>query len=585
MTSPRRGWSAIVWVSVLLCAGAAAFPKVAPVFLAAALFALLALPAIAPAALRRQGLLAPAAVLFLFACGLTVFHQPGGLLDLFEDGQILAAADTYGNGGRPYIDTYPIHGWGADGGLDAVLFRIFGATLETFRWRRAVMTAAAFAGLAAAAGALFQPFAWKGIAFLAALCVCPFVSERQMLAFASLFFLLLGARSERPRHFAVAGALGTCELFYSFDLGLVLLSGGFAGAFTRPLLASRFHRIGSGARDAIAFAAGAVVASLPFVLLLARTGALVSFLRVSFLEIPATIGDVWGLPAGSARALLAQPDPRAMLLEIGAGGSQSGSFLLIVVSAAAATALLRAAHGTFDRTDGAAWIAIAVAAAATRGVLGRADAGHLAFYGVFAGLPAAWLLFRASRASSARAFLTAAALALLLLRLRPLATISQELQAIAAGAKNREAWRQTGVRVSRGGRATVSASEAGDFLALRKYLDARLAPRETFFDFANEPGLYFLLARRMPIRFSCVPSYESPAHQDEVVARLERERPPVAILSGESGRDAFDGVSNRTRAPRVAAYLDAAYEPMGEVRGRRMGRRRPAPPAIPTRTP
>ena len=466
-----------------------------------------------------------------------------------------------------------------------MLFRIFGATLETFRARRAVMTAAAFAGLATAAGALFRPFAWKAVAFLAALCLCPFVSERQMLAFASLAFLLEGAWSDRRRDFFLAGALGACEVFYSLDLGLVLLAGGLAGAATRPFVASGFRRIGPGLRDAAAFAGGALVASLPFLAVLLRAGSLGAFLRASFLEIPGTIGDVWGLPAGSARDLLAQGDPRAMLLEIGRSASQSGLFLVVVVSAAAATALLRAAHGKFEGPDGAAWIAIAVAAVAIRGALGRADAGHFALYGVFAGLPAAWLLYRASHAPSARALLTAVALAFLLLRLRPIATLSQELGAIAAGTKTREAWRRSGVRVPRSGRATVSAEEAEDVRALSTYMDARLSPQETFFDFANEPGLYFLLARRMPVRFSCVPCYESPDHQEEVIARLEKERPPIAILAGGTGRDAFDGVSNRARAPRVAAYLDARYEPGEEVRGRRMARRRTAPGPIPIRTP
>jgi len=585
VTPSPRAWSGIVWVPVALSAGAAAFPQAAPPFLAAALFALLALPVLAPDFLRRPGLLGPAVALFLFACGLAVYRQPGGPFDLFEDGQILAAADAYGGGGRPYLDTYPIHGWGADGGLDAFLFRIFGATLETFRARRAVMTAAAFAFLAAAAGALFRPFAWKAVAFLAALCLCPFVSERQMLAFASLAFLLEGARSDRLRDFFLAGTLGSCELFYSLDLGLVLLSGGLAGAATRPLVASGFRRIAPGIRDAAAFAGGALAASLPFLTILLRAGSLGAFLRTSFFEIPGTIGDVWGLPVGSARDLLAQADPRTVLLEIGRNASQSGLFLLVVVSASAATALLRAAHGKFEGPDGAAWIAIVVTAVALRGVLGRADAGHFALYGVFAGLPAAWLLYRASHAPSARVLLTAAALAFLLLRLRPLATVSQELGAIAAGKKTREAWRQAGVRVPRSGRATVSAKEAEDVLALSRYMDARLSPQETFFDFANEPGLYFLLARRMPVRFSCVPCYESPDHQEEVIARLKSERPPIAILAGGSGRDAFDGVSNRTRAPRVAAYLDAVYEPGEEVRGRRMARRRTEPGPIPTRTP
>jgi hypothetical protein len=573
----------ITWLPLSFSAAAIAFPRAAPVLLATALFLFLALPGLAPAALVRPGLLPVAAALFLFVCGLTIFDQPGGALDLFEDGQILAAADTYSSGGRPYIDTYPIHGWGADGGLDAFLFRIFGATVETFRFRRAVMTAAALVALAAAAAALFEPIAWKGLALLAALCLCPFPSERQTLAFAALFLLLLAARSGRAREFAAAGALAACELFYSFDLGLVLLSGGLVGSSTRSLLASGLRRLGSGPRDALAFAGGALAASLPFLALLAGSGAALPFLRASFVEIPGAIGDVWGIPAPSASALLSQPDSRATLLAIAADPAQFGSYLLIVLSAAAAVALLRSANGVFGGVDGPAWMSIVVAAAAMRGVLGRADAGHLAFYGVFAGLPAAWLLYRASRAQKGRVVLTGVVLLVLLLRLRPSSTLSLEVGAVIGGANAREARAKEGVLVPRSGGATVSAEQAAELAALRTYFDSMLGPKETFFDFGNEPGLYFLLNRRIPVRFTSVPCYESGEQQDEVIARLERERPPLAVLASGSGRDAFDGVSNRERAPRVAAYLDATYEPFGEIRGRKIGRRRTG--AIPSRIP
>jgi hypothetical protein len=573
----------ITWLPLSFSSAAIAFPRAAPVLLATALFLFLALPGLAPAALVRPGLLPVAAALFLFVCGLTIFVQPGGALDLFEDGQILAAADTYSSGGRPYIDTYPIHGWGADGGLDAFLFRIFGATVETFRFRRAVMTAAALVALAAAAAALFEPIAWKGLALLAALCLCPFPSERQTLAFAALFLLLLAARSGRARDFAAAGALAACELFYSFDLGLVLLSGGLVGSSTRSLLASGLRRLGSGPRDALAFAGGALAASLPFLALLAGSGAALPFLRASFVEIPGAIGDVWGIPAPSASALLSQPDSRATLLAIAADPAQFGSYLLIVLSAAAAVALLRSANGVFGGVDGPAWMSIVVAAAAMRGVLGRADAGHLAFYGVFAGLPAAWLLYRASRAQKGRVVLTGVVLLVLLLRLRPSSTLSLEVGAVIGGANAREARAKEGVLVPRSGGATVSAEQAAELAALRTYFDSMLGPKETFFDFGNEPGLYFLLNRRIPVRFTSVPCYESGEQQDEVIARLERERPPLAVLASGSGRDAFDGVSNRERAPRVAAYLDATYEPFGEIRGRKIGRRRTG--AIPSRIP
>src|SRR2546427_11907936 len=119
-----------------------------------------------------------------------------------------------------------------------------------------------------------------------------------------------GARAGRRGCFGAAGAVGAGQPLYSRDLGLVVLAGGIFGVATRPFLASGLRRPGSGPRDAVAFLGGALAASLPFLGLLARTGSLRPFLHVSFREIPSTIGDVWGLPAGSAEKGLRNPDPR-----------------------------------------------------------------------------------------------------------------------------------------------------------------------------------------------------------------------------------------------------------------------------------
>ena len=221
---------------------------------------------------------------------------------------------------------------------------------------------------------------------------------------------------------------------------------------------------------------------------------------------------------------------------------------------------LRSASGPLEPVDRAAATALAVACAACRGALGRADAGHLALYGVFAGLPAAWILYRAARARRHAKLLSAAVLALLLARLHLHRIVALEVGAVANAAEARDA-------------ESRARPQAAELAALRLYFDSALAPGETFFDFGNEPALYFLLGRVPPTRYPCVPFYEAEEKQREVVEALERIRPPLAILAGGSPRDAFDGVSNRDRAPRVAAYLDAHYRPVDVILGRTIGRR------------
>jgi len=107
----------------------------------------------------------------LLACGWTVYYQPGAPVDLFEDGLALGPASAYLQGARPYVDTYPVHGWGADGGFDALLFRAVEPSLQTLRLRRAAVTALALTALALCAYSLFESIRWAAVALTASLCL------------------------------------------------------------------------------------------------------------------------------------------------------------------------------------------------------------------------------------------------------------------------------------------------------------------------------------------------------------------------------------------------------------------------------
>jgi hypothetical protein len=83
---------------------------------------------------------------------------------------------------------------------------------------------------------------------------------------------------------------------------------------------------------------------------------------------------------------------------------------------------------------------------------------------------------------------------------------------------------------------------------------------DTWLDFANEPGLYFLFERPCPIRFYEVPFYESEEAQREVIAAVETNpRVRAVLLSGTYAP--IDGVSNASRAPLVAAYIAESFRP------------------------
>jgi hypothetical protein len=530
-----------------------------------------------PPGARRSRIAFAALVAASFAWGLAVAWRPAARVDLFEDGQILFGADALARGAPPYVDVYPIHGWGADGGLDALLFRNAPDPLDLFRARRAFSIALALAALAAAAVALFGDALWAAVGVAACLAFCPFLSERHAPALIAFALAIRAARSGRRRDRALAGAAASAALFVTLDFGVVLLAGGSLGAAGSALMADGRRRAAFVIGQAADFAAGAAAGAIPFFAILAAKGSLREFARVSFLELPGTIGPAWGLPAGALGSAFRSGSLAALAAAFQPADVPGSAILLAVLSGALVLLVLRSSDGSAGALDRASFAALAIGVVALRGVFGRADAGHRMLYGVFAGLPAAWLLFRAvDRARAARrpgvTALAAAAFVivlrgdLVLARLIAAPVAAVEARRVEASASASAAW------PTRGG-PTLPRDQAEELVSLKRAVDAAVPEGGTFFDFGNEPALYFLFDRRPPIRYSCVPSYQNPAQQREVVAALERERPPLAILSSGTFTDSFDGVSNRARVPLVARYLDAHYRAYARVGRYTLGRR------------
>ena len=516
-----------------------------------------------------RGWLVGIVLVVIFAAAVRIVGPMRGAIELFEEGQILTPMQVYLAGGAPYRDTYPVHGWGTDGGVDALAAKLFGPTFEVMRSRRALWAALGVPALALACWALFRRPLWSLGAFGLALSLCPYPSERQMPAFAGLAALVWAARSGRRRAWVAAGVVSSAAVFYSLEYGVFLLTAGVLTTATLGLFERRWKIV---AKTTPAFLAGAVLAAVPFLGWLARHDAVKPFLRASFRELPHTISDVWGLPAVSAIPIARDGGVRTLARALLFGEALPWALHAAVLALAVTVLLWRAAVPALSRTDraavGATWFAIL----AMRGALGRADYGHLVMHGVFVALPAAWLVFRASRAPHWRWLLAPALGLVLLVAARPDRAAAVAWSGIRGSNVPSEC-----LRPMAGGRAILPCWQAAELETLRASMDAALGPSETFFDFGNEPGLYFLLERRPPVRFPCAPCYEGEAAQREVIAALERVKPPVAILASGSWRDVIDGVPTRERVPLIAEYLDRHYEPAGKVGPRTLARRRAAP--------
>jgi len=519
---------------------------------------------------RRNRILVPITLLAVFLAGVVAFYRPAKPLNLFEDGLILFGAQALESGARPYLDIYPIHGWGADGGLDAILFRYTKYDLHAFQSFRAVMTALALASVAAAGIVLFGSLPWGALGFAACLAFCPFVSERHVPALIAYCLLIGASRSGATRRWIWAGTASGVTLFVTLDFGTILLIAG--GIAPLALVLVERKRLRGAVPGTIGFGCGVLAGSAPFVAILATRGSLGEFWRVSFVEIPRSITPAWGFPMGPFNRAVRDGRLGDCLNPFASGDAPSLCVLFLVLMATVIACLYRRADRSIDATDRAIVVCLLVAVLALRGVLGRADLGHRMIYGIFAGLPSTWLVYRAwNTGSHSRVIATVLTATAFFLYLRPDRVVGREITSVTAAGYVRQIDASAATRVPGFGPAMLARDQAVDVGRLRRFMDDVLPVGKTFFEFGNEPGLYFLMNRKPAVRYSCVPSYETLEKQREVIATLERERPPIAILSSGTDADTFDSVSNRDRAPLVARFLDAHYRVVGKVGRRTIG--------------
>jgi len=83
---------------------------------------------------------------------------------------------------------------------------------------------------------------------------------------------------------------------------------------------------------------------------------------------------------------------------------------------------------------------------------------------------------------------------------------------------------------------------------------------DTWLDFANEPGLYFLFDRPCPIRYYEPGFYESEGAQQEVIDAVAGNLRVRAVLM-RGTYPPVDGIENSIRAPKVDRYIREHFHP------------------------
>jgi hypothetical protein len=495
---------------------------------------------------------------------------PGALLDLFEHGHWLAPASDMLAGKVPYRDTFPMHGFLADGGLDYLLFRLFGPSyrlsldarmvLVTF-FHPAVFLVAAAATRRPVLAALAIPLnIGMSIAVVADRPVVP------LLALAA-FLWAIGDERSKARAFT-AGLLGGIGLLYSLDFGTFVLI-----AEVLTLVACRFvFRENDGSRPirAAAYFVGLAAVAVPWFAYLVAVGALGAFLKASFVDLPRLFESTWGLHFPAPWELLREWVQGHPYYAEGVpiGPAVAKRFYLAPVFGAVGLGL---ALWTWRRRKPAAHtLRVLVLSLACLGfyryVVFRF---HLGAGNALTG-PLFLLLLVTVHELSGRRRRVGAALAVV----GVLAAFSMNgpgrLLAVfrnAADYGERTAPPPTMVPLTlpRGGGILVPRDAAESLGQLLAFVDAHAPPGAPVLDLSNRAGIHFFARRPNPTRFTEVPPMA--AFEDEVLADVERHRPALVILESGTWLDAIDKIPNSRRIPRVWAWVEENYPVRLKVAG------------------
>lgn len=491
-------------------------------------------------------------------------RAPGGPIDLFERGHWLGPASDMLAGKTPYRETFPVHGFLSDGGMDFLLFLLRGPSFSTSLNAHHLL------------GILFQPALFlvtvaatrrPGLAALAIPLNLGFatgiVADRPVLPLLGLASFLFALSSHRTRIPAfAAGFLAGIGFLYALDFGTFFLVGELAalsfcflaGREASPIRAS-FYFLGLG------------LSLIPFLGYLAAAGALLPFLRTSFIDLPLHISGIWGWdfpsPIELGRAWRAGQPYFVGDLHIGLGIVKRLylTVLLGTVGTALAVYLYRRYHSL---ALAGRLLALSLACLFSfRYVIARLhlEAGNALTGPLFFAI--ALVLYDLARRRArqkvwlAIAFggicvVAAVAMNAPVRAARLMASAAQYGRRLSATAG------LTPLSISRGDRVLVAREDATEVEALVHYFARNTPPDSFVLDLTNRPGLYFFLRRLNSTRFYQVPLMAP--FEEEALEDLVRN-PPEAVLmeTGTAALDAPDGLPNAKRIPRVWQFVTVHY--------------------------
>jgi len=502
--------------------------------------------------------------LLVFAVMLIAHDHPYSFMDMYHDGEHLQPASVYLDGGRPYADTCVLHGFFADGGLDAL---VLGDPPSLLRRRRVetVLNASALALLVPiAAEVTATTFGLIG-AVLAALCavgagmVVVFPYYRILPLFIAVLALLQFVRKRKMWLLAVALAVSWFGIVWSLDVGIysvaatiavVLLECGGPAAALTPDEKRRLRR-----RTPILIA---ITALIPIAILLAFRADLRNFFHDSFVLIPRAADAIGSLPAKPI------PDRNALLHPIDFLSSESARYYLPPVFYGLLFVLAIRAFARGERAQAVRIATIAIFSLAIfRTAAGRCGWSHTRYGVPLLGIAVVAYLIepavRVARASAWRIAVLVLVAVPLYLYFEPGLNAQYLTKYLAEWPKRQRHDDLVPYPMPRGRGLFTYRENAADLAALNELVQRAAPPGTPIYDLSGERALYYFLDRRPATRCADTGLLAAPPLTAEALRDFDKNPPRLVVLHGINGLDVFDGVPNSVRIPEIVAWVDAHY--------------------------
>jgi len=488
---------------------------------------------------RRVATLATVAIVFVTM--FLVHDHPYAFMDMFHEGEHLSPASVLRDGGRPYGDIFFLHGFAADGGLDALVFGSKPSAKKTRRMET-LLDAAALALLVPIAAEITATTAGLVLAVVLGLCaigageVPAFPYFRWLPLLIAVWALLVFWRKAQSGRRAIgllviATTASSLGILWSLDVGVCALA-------STVIVVGCMH-VGTRPRPPVSELAILVVCAIaaPLLVLLISRADLHHFVRDSFVIIPRSIDAIWSLPA----------KPPAWSWESARYYVPPVFFGLLLALAVRRRDIRMATIATFSI------------------VLFRTAAGRCSWSHTRFGLPllgiavVAFLIEPLLR----RPFSVSRIVTLLLFVIAgfqyfELADNAKLGAPMLAGWPARQHHEQlVPYPLARGRGIFTYPENAGDLSALDEI--ARRAGPGPMFDLSGERALYFLLDRRPATRCPDVAMLSNRELSAEALSELTAHPPVFVVLEGTAILGSLDGIANRDRVPLIASWVDAHY--------------------------